>query len=289
GDDVRVAELRRLPARLRRRRHRAQRRAPRRPRHAAHRGHGLRAPLADLGRADANAAPDDRRDGGRRVGALHGADLRARLVLGDGRDRRRRARRRALSRGLRRPQPRRGRGASARPPGSHQRRPRAGELTRMPRLMTDAMEDGAWGLSTGLIYAPGSYSETAEIVAVARAAARYRGFYASHIRGEGATLLDAIREAISVGREGELPVQVSHVKAAGRPNWGNVSRALALIDAARAEGRDVRAHVYPYTASSTTLRTLLPDWALEGGIDAMLKRLTDPAERARVRAAVESP
>ncbi len=86
-----------------------------------------------------------------------------------------------------------------------------------------------------------------------------------------------------------MPVQVSHVKAAGRPNWGNVPRALALIDAARAEGLDVRADVYPYTASSTTLRTLLPDWALEGGIDAMLKRLADPAERARVRAAVEAP
>jgi len=82
---------------------------------------------------------------------------------------------------------------------------------------------------------------------------------------------------------------VSHVKAAGRPNWGNVPRALELIDAARAEGIDVRADVYPYTASSTTLRTLLPDWALEGGIDAMLKRLADPTERARVRAAVESP
>src|SRR3989449_250936 len=162
--------------------------------------------------------------------------------------------------------------------GFARRAPTAGELTRMQRLMADAMDDGAWGLSTGLIYAPGSYSETAEIVAVARAAARHRGFYASHIRGEGATLLDAVREAISVGREGELPVQVSHVKAAGRPNWGNVSRALALIDAARAEGLDVRADVYPYTASSTTLRTLLPDWALEGGIDAMLKRLTDPTE-----------
>src|SRR5205814_1613485 len=147
---------------------------------------------------------------------------------------------------------------------------------------TDAMEDGAWGLSTGLIYAPGSYSETAEIVAVARAAARYRGFYASHIRGEGATLLDAIREAISVGREGELPVQVSHVKAAGRPNWGNVPRALALIDAARAEGTDVRADAYPYTGPSTTLRTLLPDWAPAGGSVAMRERRADPTDRARV-------
>jgi len=173
--------------------------------------------------------------------------------------------------------------------GFARRPPTAGELTRMQRLMADAMDDGAWGLSTGLIYAPGSYAQTDEIIAVARSAARQRGFYASHIRGEGATLLDAVSEAIRVGREAELPVQVSHVKAAGRPNWGNVPRALELIDAARAEGIDVRADVYPYTASSTTLRTLLPDWALEGGIDAMLKRLADPTERARVRAAVESP
>src|SRR6266404_4628404 len=173
--------------------------------------------------------------------------------------------------------------------GFARRAPSSGELTRMQRLMSEAMEAGAWGLSTGLIYAPGSYAETEEIVAVARAAARHRGLYASHIRGEGATLLDAVSEAIRVGREAAMPVQVSHVKAAGRPNWGNVPRALALIDAARAEGLDVRADVYPYTASSTTLRTLLPDWALEGGIDAMLKRLADPAERARVRAAVEAP
>src|SRR5262249_54205307 len=165
----------------------------------------------------------------------------------------------------------------------------SGGVRGMQRLMADAMEDGAWGVSTGLIYAPGSYAETEEIVAVARAAARLRGFYASHIRGEGATLLSAVTEAIRVGRDAELAVQVSHVKAAGRRNWGGVPKALALIDAARAEGLDVRADVYPYTASSTTLRTLLPDWALDGGIDAMLKRLADPTERARVRAAVESP
>src|SRR5256886_6866526 len=103
--------------------------------------------------------------------------------------------------------------------GFARRSPTSGELTRMQRLMTDAMEDGAWGLSTGLIYAPGSYAATDEIVAVARAAARHRGFYASHIRGEGATLLDAVREAISVGREGDPPGQGSHGQAAGRPDW----------------------------------------------------------------------
>ena len=149
--------------------------------------------------------------------------------------------------------------------------------------MDEAMADGAYGLATGLIYAPGSYAATEEIIGIARRAAGGRGFYASHIRGEGATLLDAVAEAIRVGREGGLPAQVSHVKAAGRPNWGKVADALALIDAARAQGQDVMGDVYPYTASSTTLRTLLPDWVLEGGIDAMLKRLADPETRERIR------
>ncbi|MEK7701042.1 MAG: amidohydrolase family protein, partial [candidate division NC10 bacterium] len=173
--------------------------------------------------------------------------------------------------------------------GFARRAPGAQELARMQRLMADAMEDGAWGLSTGLIYAPGSYAATEEVVEIARVAGRHRGFYASHIRGEGATLLEAVREAIRVGREGELPVQVSHIKAAGRPNWGKVADALALIDAARAEGLDVMADVYPYTASSTTLRTLLPDWVLEGGVEAMVTRLGDPETRARIRRELEAP
>jgi N-acyl-D-amino-acid deacylase len=167
--------------------------------------------------------------------------------------------------------------------GFARRAPTSGELTTMQRMLTEAMNEGAWGLSTGLIYAPGSYSTTDEIVAVARAAARYRGFYASHIRGEGATLLQAVAEAIQVGREAELPVQISHIKAAGKPYWGKVAEALALIDAARADGLDVMADVYPYTASSTSLRTALPDWALEGGVAAMLKRLNDAGERERIR------
>jgi N-acyl-D-amino-acid deacylase len=166
--------------------------------------------------------------------------------------------------------------------GFARRAPSAKELGRMRSLMESAMADGACGLSTGLIYAPGSYAETPEIVEIARGAAR-AGFYASHIRGEGSTLLEAVGEAISVGSGASLPVQVSHIKAAGRPNWGRVKDALALIDAARAKGLDVMADVYPYTASSTTIRTLLPDSALEGGIDAMLGRLRDPAARARIR------
>lgn len=173
--------------------------------------------------------------------------------------------------------------------GFARRPPTAGELARMQHLMAEAMGEGAWGLSTGLIYAPGSYAQAGEIVEVARMAARFRGLYASHIRGEGATLLPAVREAIRVGREAEMPVQISHIKAAGRPNWGRVADALALVDAARAEGLDVMADVYPYTASSTMLRTLLPDWALEGGIPAMLERLRDPDARARIRKELEAP
>jgi N-acyl-D-aspartate/D-glutamate deacylase len=172
--------------------------------------------------------------------------------------------------------------------GFARRAPSARELRTMEQLMDDAMADGAVGLATGLIYAPGSYAATAEIVAIARRAGAGGGFYASHIRGEGSTLLDAVREAILVGSEGGLPVQISHLKAAGRPNWGQVERALELIDAARADGRDVMADAYPYTASSTTLRTLLPDWMLEGGIGPMLERLGDPSVRERIRAEIES-
>jgi N-acyl-D-amino-acid deacylase len=173
--------------------------------------------------------------------------------------------------------------------GFARRAPDAHELARMQRLVADAMEDGAWGLSTGLIYAPGSYADTAEIITLAKVAARHRGFYASHIRGEGATLVQAVTEAIAIGREADLPVQVSHIKAAGRPNWGKVGDALALIDAANDEGLDVLADVYPYTASSTSLSAILPGWALEGGVAALLGRLRDAKERARIRGEIEAP
>ena len=173
--------------------------------------------------------------------------------------------------------------------GFARRAPDAKELAQMRRLVDEAMQDGAWGLSTGLIYAPGSFARTDELVELARVAARQRGYYASHIRGEGATLIEAVTEAIAIGREADLPVQVSHVKAAGRPNWGKLADALALIDAANAEGLDVAADVYPYTASSTSLTAILPGWALEGGVRALLDRLRDPEARARIRKDMEAP
>ena len=173
--------------------------------------------------------------------------------------------------------------------GFARRAPTAGELAKMRSLLAAAMDDGAFGMSTGLIYAPGSYADTAEIVEVAHAAARGRGFYASHMRGEGATLLQAVTEAITVGREANMPVQISHLKAAGKPNWGKVADALALIDAANDAGLDVMADVYPYIASSTSLSAILPGWALEGGVPAMLTRLGDAEQRVRLRREIEAP
>jgi N-acyl-D-amino-acid deacylase len=173
--------------------------------------------------------------------------------------------------------------------GFARRPPTATEMTTMTRLLAEALDAGAWGLSTGLIYAPGSYATTEELITLARTAARGRGLYASHIRGEGAMLLDAVAEAIRIGREADLPVQISHIKAAGRPNWGKVASALALIDEACAEGLDVQADVYPYTASSTSLRTLLPDWVLEGGVAAMMERLRSSEVRQRIRHELEAP
>ena len=134
--------------------------------------------------------------------------------------------------------------------GLERRAPTNRELQRMRRYVRDAMAQGACGLSTGLIYEPGRYSDTEEIVALATEAAEAGGLYATHLRNEGDRLLDAVGEALAIGRRAGLPVQISHHKAAGRQNWGKVSESLALIDEANAEGLDVSADVYPYTAGS---------------------------------------
>jgi N-acyl-D-amino-acid deacylase len=167
--------------------------------------------------------------------------------------------------------------------------PEPTELRTMESAVRQAMDEGAVGFSTGLIYPPGVYADTGEIVALARAAGRAGGFYASHIRGEGETLLEAIGEAIEVGRQAGVAVEVSHLKAAGRPNWPKMARGIELIEAARAEGLDVSADMYPYPAGSTALSSLLPDWAHAGGRPALLARLRDPAERTRLRTALDGP
>jgi N-acyl-D-amino-acid deacylase len=168
--------------------------------------------------------------------------------------------------------------------GDADRPPSAAELDTMRAQVAAAMEQGAMGLSTGLIYAPGSYASTGEIVELARVAARYGGGYASHIRSEGDRLVEAVGEAIRIGEEAGTWVQIHHLKASGRANWGRMVDAVAAIEAARARGVDVTADQYPYVASGTGLSAILPAWAHEGGREAMLARLADPGARARLRA-----
>jgi N-acyl-D-aspartate/D-glutamate deacylase len=172
---------------------------------------------------------------------------------------------------------------------SDNRPPSATELTRMEGLVARAMRQGAFGLSTALIYPPGSFAKTDELIALARVAARFGGFYASHIRNEGDDLLPAIDEAARIGREAGLPVEIWHLKAAGQQNWGRMRDAIAAIEAARASGVDVTADIYPYTASMTGLAASLPPDASEGGNEALVARLKDPAERVRLRREIEGP
>ena len=162
------------------------------------------------------------------------------------------------------------------------------QVARMQAEVVKAMEEGAIGVSTGLIYPPGSYASTEELIAVTRPAGERGGFYFSHIRGEGDTLLEAIAEAIRIGRETGAAVQISHFKASGRDNWGKSSRALELIDQARAEGMDVTADMYPYLAGSTSLSATLPEWAQEGGKEAILKRLGDAETCQKMAADMQS-
>ena len=158
------------------------------------------------------------------------------------------------------------------------------EVEQMKGLVAGAMRQGAMGLSSGLIYAPASYASTGEVTELARVAARYGGGYASHIRSEGDRLVEAIEEAIAIGEGAGTWVQVHHLKASGRANWGKMRPAVAAIEAARARGLDVTADQYPYTASGTGLDATIPNWAHAGGTDSLLARLADPTTRARLRA-----
>jgi len=158
----------------------------------------------------------------------------------------------------------------------------ADEQKKMEDLVAQAMKDGAVGLSTGLIYLPGMYSNTEEVIGLARSAAKYNGVYASHIRNEENGVKDAINEAINIGRSANIPVQISHFKVSGPANWGKSKETLPLIEAARKEGYDVTIDQYPYSASSTNLGIRLPDWALAGGSDSLKKRITDPDLHKRI-------
>jgi N-acyl-D-amino-acid deacylase len=167
--------------------------------------------------------------------------------------------------------------------GMAERVPDAGELRAMEDLVAGAMDDGAFGLSTGLVYTPGAFAKPDELVALAKVAHAHGGIYASHIRNEGSGLVESIAEAIDVGRRSGASVQISHHKAVGVTAWGKVKTTLAMVDAARAEGVDVHSDVYPYTAGSTVLAAVIVSpWVFDGTVEEALARLRDPAVRERL-------
>jgi dihydroorotase/N-acyl-D-amino-acid deacylase len=172
--------------------------------------------------------------------------------------------------------------------GDADRAPTPAELEQMKRHVAEAMRQGAMGLSTGLIYAPASFASTEELVELATVAAQYGGGYATHMRSEGDKLIEAIEEAIAIGERAGGWVQIHHLKASGRQNWGKMGQAVATIEAARARGIDVTADQYPYPAAGTSLTAVLPNWAHAGGTDSLLARLADPETRVRLRAEVAS-
>lgn len=172
--------------------------------------------------------------------------------------------------------------------GEVARDPTPEELARMKAIMDTAMVQGAQGMTTALIYPPATYSKTAELIAVAREAARYGGIYASHVRGEGKEVLKAIGEAIRIGEQAGLPVEIFHLKVAYKPGWGVLMPKVGrLVDAARARGDEVSADMYVYTAGGTGLEATIPSWAHEGGVDSLKARLARPSVRARLKREVK--
>lgn len=167
--------------------------------------------------------------------------------------------------------------------GTAERAPDAGELRAMEDLVASGMREGAFGLSTGLVYAPGAFAKVDELAALARVAAAHGGFYASHVRDEAGRLVESIAEAIDVGRRSGAGVQISHHKAVGITAWGKVKTTLAMVDRARDEGIDVHSDVYPYTAGSTVLAAMIVSpWVFQGTTEEAVARLRDPAIRERL-------
>jgi len=167
--------------------------------------------------------------------------------------------------------------------GYEARAARADEIRRMEKLLDQALEEGGAGLSTGLVYQPGMFAESSEVVDLAKVAARRNKIYTSHMRSEGKRLLEAIDETLDVGRRAGIRVQVSHLKTSGRSNWHLLDGALERIHKARAEGLEVASDRYPYTASCTDLDVILPDWASGGGREVVMGRLRDPSTRKKIR------
>ncbi len=173
--------------------------------------------------------------------------------------------------------------------GNENRDPTAAELAHMVAIVDTLMAQGALGVWTALEYAPASYSKTDELIALARAASRHGGIYASHMRDEGQHIDEALNEVFRIAKEANIPAEVSHLKLSGRRSWGQMPRVLAKIDSARAAGLDVTADQYPYIRAATSLDASIPTWAESGGWDSLLIRLRDPVTRARLRSEIVNP
>jgi dihydroorotase/N-acyl-D-amino-acid deacylase len=173
--------------------------------------------------------------------------------------------------------------------GDEDRAPSPAELERMKELVRQAMREGAIGLSTSLQYAPAPYAKTEELIALASESAKLGGIYASHIRDEGDGIDAALDEAFRIGREAQIPVEIWHLKAAGKSNWGRMPEIVRRIEAARAAGIDVAADTYAYPAAFNSFSAIIPPWAHDGGDKKLIERLKDPATRARIRKEMETP
>ena len=166
--------------------------------------------------------------------------------------------------------------------GHEDRPPSPEELERMQALVRQAMEEGALGIASSLVYPPGSFASTEELIALCRAAASHGGLYASHLRSEGSALVEAVEELIRIAREGGIRAEIYHLKAAGKPNWPKLDEVIAKIESARAEGLEITADVYTYAAGSTGLNASMPPWVQEGGFAASVARMRDAASRERI-------
>jgi len=173
--------------------------------------------------------------------------------------------------------------------GLDDRPPTPTEMDRMRAIVRQEMEAGALGIGSSLIYAPGTYAKTEELVELCKAAAPYRGKYISHLRSEGDRLLEAIDELVRIGREAGVPAEIYHMKAAGESNWGKEDLAIARIEKARSEGLKVTADMYTYTAGATGFDACIPPWARDGGYDALFRRIQDPEARPRIIADMRRP
>lgn len=167
--------------------------------------------------------------------------------------------------------------------GDDDRAPTRAELGQMKQLVADAMKDGALGVSTALIYPPGHYAKTDELIELAKVAAQFNGIYATHMRSEGTSEMAAIDEAIRIGKEAGVPVEIFHLKVSGKPRWGSMPKVVEKIQGARDQGLDIRADQYPYVAGGTALAASLPPWVANGGTDKLLERLRDPKIRERIK------